>query len=351
MKDLRNFVLSILCLLPVMFCGCKDQSTTNGGGFAVSTASRLQSASGKLSAPQPIPDATVWGTYTGSLPNQVRYGSVQSYSGLEGTDEEPVGGCPEMPVEYQHSLNYYWVYCGLAPATWTVSWSLDFHCGDTNLIYSGPSNTGQQTWTYQIQNAEVFLTKGIEGDCLTKDVPNASTRFAILGQLPKTLTLSREALFTTTYGMPQLYVYNGTATLVATETATSVSSDGLQATFPFPSTLTQNGYSVAVANQTSGSPGISTVGTNYLSIASSQTIAGNPFGVSVGAQTDAYEQCTTGVIGGTSQTVTPEATIPTKCSISLNYLTFPVISLYSKNQVLINGTAVAVGQNPTAVVT
>jgi YVTN family beta-propeller protein len=176
---------------------------------------------------------------------------------------------------------------------------------------------------------------------LTKDVPSASTRFAILGQLPKTLTLSGEAPFTTTYGMPQLYVYNGTATLVATETATSVSSDGSQATFPFPSSLTQSGYSVAVANQTSGSPGISTVGTNYLSIASSQTIAGNPFGVAAGSMSVTTKECHQ----------QPGASNGTVCTSNEQTGYFPVVSLYSLNQVFLNGTAVNVGLNPTAIAT
>lgn len=193
-------------------------------------------------------------------------------------------------------------------------------------------------WQYQLLNQEVFPISGVEGDCLTNDIPPASTRFAILGQLPQTLTLTGEAPFKTTYGMPKLYVYDGKATLVATETATSVSSDGSQATFPFPSSLQQNGYSVAVSNQTNNNPGISTVGTNYLSIASSQTIAGNPFGVSVGAQTVSSTFCIT---SGGKKT----------CSLSSSYNTFPVVTLYSSGEALINGTAVAVGSNPTAVST
>jgi YVTN family beta-propeller protein len=134
--------------------------------------------------------------------------------------------------------------------------------------------------------------------------------------------------------MPELFVYDETATLVATEAATSISSGGSQATFPFPSSLQQNGYTVAVANQTGSSPGISAVGTNYLSIASSTTIAGNPFGVAVADQTDNDRDVDTCERGTTYST---------------NNLTVPVVSLYSQNQVLINGQPVAVGQNPTAV--
>jgi YVTN family beta-propeller protein len=233
------------------------------------------------------------------------------------------------PLTNEYNSNiYYWVCYGEAPANWTVSFTLNYPCGDKNLVSST-----YDSYTYQA-TAKVFLTTGVEGDCYTPSIPQASTRFAILGQLPQTLTLSGGAPFVTTYGMPKLYVYDGTAALVATETATSVSSDGSQATFPFPSSLQQDGYSVAVANQTGASPGISAVGTNFLSIAGSQTIAGNPFGVSVGAQTHAFLDRNTCTRASTT---------------SSTYLTFPIVSLYTKNQVLVDGTYVNVGANPTAV--
>jgi len=140
--------------------------------------------------------------------------------------------------------------------------------------------------------------------------------------------------------MPLLYVYNGSRTVVATETATSVSSDGTQATFPFPATLTQNGYSLAVVNKINSSPGFSPAGTNLLSIASSQTIAGNPFGVAAGALTVTTRNCYQEFTGGGWVT---------QCTSGGSSYNFPVVSLYSLNQVLINGAAVNTGLNPTAV--
>jgi YVTN family beta-propeller protein len=138
--------------------------------------------------------------------------------------------------------------------------------------------------------------------------------------------------------MPLLYIYDGTGNVVATETATSVSSDGTQATFPFPSSLPQNGYSLALVNQTSGGVGFAPAGDNLLSIASSQTIAGNPFGVAAGAQTDTYDYCST-CDGGK------------ECSDGSSSYTFPIVSLYSSNQVLIGQSPVTVGENPTAIAT
>jgi YVTN family beta-propeller protein len=78
---------------------------------------------------------------------------------------------------------------------------------------------------------------------------------------------------------------------------------------------------------------------NLYSIASSQSIAGNPFGVSVAGQTDTVTICK----------AYPGNPPVEKCTTSSSYNTFPVVSLYSNNQVLIGGTAVGVGLSPTAV--
>jgi hypothetical protein len=83
-------------------------------------------------------------------------------------------------------------------------------------------------------------------------------------------------------------------------------------------------------------------GVNFFAVGSSQTIEGNPFGVSVGAQTFNQRVCKPMDVGGV---------IKSKCTSSSSYDTFPVISLYSLNQVLIGETAVSVGLNPTAVAT
>jgi YVTN family beta-propeller protein len=227
---------------------------------------------------------------------------------------------------------------------------VSFFCGTNNLIYSyiGPDGIGSY-WIYQnsgVDNkgVETDAGGGFQGWCYTPYISDASTRFAILGQLPPTLTLTGEAPFSTTYGMPLLYVNDGNNNVVATETATSVSRDSSQAIFPFPSNLRQNLYSVAVANQINSSPGISAVGTNYLSIASSQTITGNPFGVDAAAYSTMTVSCT--------MITPPYPGVPPykNCQTSSSNNAFPVVSLYSQNQVLANGTRINVGANPTAVI-
>ncbi|MGD0521938.1 MAG: hypothetical protein ABSA48_11835 [Terracidiphilus sp.] len=203
-------------------------------------------------------------------------------------------------------------------------------------------------WAYETPDALIqnyYPNKqGYVLDCyLYGPLTPASTRFAILGNLPNTLTLGSAAPLVTQYGMPLLYVYDKTGNVVTTETATSVSSDGTQATFPFPSSLTQSGYSLAIVNQVGGNLGFVPAGDNLLSIASSQTVAGNPFGVSVGALTDNSTFCKY------YPPIPPSRQPVEECTPSSSYNTFPVVSLYAQNQVLINSTAVSVGLNPTAV--
>jgi YVTN family beta-propeller protein len=232
---------------------------------------------------------------------------------------------------------------GRAPAYWDLEWLMPFECGTTN--YMGQVYYDQvECWEYGQTNYLVSNYGSNQNPvyeiCFEYGAVAAdSTRFAILGNLPGTLTLASEVPFTTAYRMPLLYVYDGTRTVVVTEMATSVSSDGSQATFPFPSTLTQNGYSLAVVNQTNSAPGYSPASTNLLSIASSQTIAGTPFGVAAGGLTTITTEITKEglkfVLGPTTTT----------------YGAFPVVSLYSNNQLLIGSIPVNIGANPTAVAT
>jgi YVTN family beta-propeller protein len=238
----------------------------------------------------------------------------------------------------------------LAPAYWNVTWLEPWNCGTNTdptqgpILLGWPYYEGVSWWEYESQNALVqnYYPNKLKYslDCyLYVTLSPASTRFAILGNLPNTLTLGSEAPLTTQYGMPLLYVYDKTGNLIDTETATSVDSSGIQATFPFPSTLQESGYSLALVNQTGGGVGFAPAGDNLLSIASSQTIAGNPFGVAVGGQTDTYDYCSWDPDDGK------------QCSDGSNSYTFPIVSLYSSNQVLIGSQPVQVGQNPMAVVT
>jgi YVTN family beta-propeller protein len=139
--------------------------------------------------------------------------------------------------------------------------------------------------------------------------------------------------------MPLLYVYDKTGNVVSTLTATSVGSSGTQATFPFPSTLTQSGYSLALVNQIGTGAGLAPAGDNLLSIASSQTISGSPFGVAAGGQSI------------TTSTLTYEGDRWVGPTTSTTYKAVPVTSLYSNGQVMVGSVPVNVGANPTAIAT
>lgn len=172
-----------------------------------------------------------------------------------------------------------------------------------------------------------------------------STRFAILGSLPGTLTLTSMAPLLTQYGMPLLYVYDKTGTVVDSETATSVSAGSTEATFPFPSSLAESGYSLAIVNQTGDEVGFAPAGDNLLSIARSQTIQGNPFGVSAQSITSSWQSGDNPDTYG-DQTCQGDWTYNSGSNTS----SFPVLTQYSLNQVNNGGTTIAVGANPTAVV-
>ena len=144
--------------------------------------------------------------------------------------------------------------------------------------------------------------------------------------------------------MPLLYVYNQTGNVVDTETATSVSSDGTQATFPFPSTLPQSGYSLALVNQTGGGVGFAPAGDNLLSIASSQTIPGNPFGVAAQVSSTTWQSA-----------YNPDPYGDGTCQGQWQYNSgtytnsSPIVTQYSLNQVNNGGVTIPVGPNPTAI--
>jgi YVTN family beta-propeller protein len=242
---------------------------------------------------------------------------------------------------------------GRVPASWDIYWLMPWECGRTNYIdqiyRDGAYWSEYEVKAYSIANYYQYPVSGtVPVTCYQYNaLPAASTRFAILGSLPNTLTLTSEAPLTEAHGMPLLYVYDKTGSVVITETATSVSSDGTQAVFPFPTSLAQSGYSLALVNQTGEQPAYSPAGTNLLSIAQSQTISGNPFGVAVGAQTTETINCVF-VPEGTP----PHVVITTQCSqSSSNPNAIPVVTLYSANQALIGSAHVNVGANPTAVAT
>lgn len=166
--------------------------------------------------------------------------------------------------------------------------------------------------------------------------PPTGPPVAIAGQLPSSITVVGQAPFSTTYGYPVMYVYggtNGVPTLDATVTASSVSSDSKSATFPLPTSLGANSYGLVTENHISGGA-YQDNGVSLFAIGSAQSQAGAPFGVAVAGISDEWadrDTCDRSQTGGT------------------NYSSFPVLSLYSENEVLAGGYAISVGTGPNAV--
>ncbi len=340
-----------------MLSGCGLLGGNPTVGIALESKNCLQDAS--VSKPQCLPGSAimitphvpVWGNESGDYfdtsGNDLTQGTVNSF-GENG--DQPLTTPSNGPLVVNNAM---------APAFWNLYFLEPWPCGyntnpQTGPVYQGVKPyEGVNWWEEEVETDQLNAPNQIPvpnyystGNgwvllcTLSGPLLPASTRFAIQGSLPNTLTLGSAVPLITQYGMPLLYVYDKSGNVVNTETATSASSDGSQATFPFPSALPQNGYSLAIVNQTNTSDGFAPAGDNLLSIASSQTISGHPFGVAAGGLTVTVETCIEQVIGGRPVQ---------KCASSSKYNPLAVVSLYSQNQVLIGTTPVTVGSNPTAV--
>jgi YVTN family beta-propeller protein len=330
--------IGVLLAALIPFVGCKQTPPNPNQGFTISTSIETRNSVGGPGPYAPMPGTLVLGQY---VPNSGREGYVASYDGHTGLVTASDGTV---------SANYY-VSDGIAPANW-------------NHYVWMPSTCLIPTPPIQLVNTQFFPAMnefGVLGygtpnlDDITwycsdylSSVPQADSRFAIVGSVPTSVTLSGREPFSTQYGLPIMYVFSGasgTPKLAATVAASSVNSGGASATFPLPNSLTQGGYFFVTENMNS-TGGYEFNSWNLYSIASSQTIAGALFGVSVATQITETINCV----------YVPEGTAPhivttTQCSQSSSNFTIPVVSLYSANQVLIGSRYMNVGANPTAVVT
>jgi len=121
-------------------------------------------------------------------------------------------------------------------------------------------------------------------------------------------------------------------------------SNGTQATFPFPSSLAESGYALAMVNQTNTGAGFAPAGDNLLSIAGSQTITGNPFGV-------AAQLSSTTWYSADNDDPYGDGTCAGQWVFDSGSYTnsAPVVTQYSLNKVNNSGVTIPVGSNPTAI--
>jgi YVTN family beta-propeller protein len=305
----RIIVPALIASLIVM-TGCQS-TPPPGGGFTISTNERYASGDNPpvLGPRMRLANIPVKGNLDHVPANTQTYGNVQAYWA---------------ETNYIGLLD---VDNAVTPGYWDQYVTFGFPCGGLDLYSVSPDG-----WTYLSADVLMAQNELYDQDCLIYSLPEASTRFAIVGQFPQNLTLYSQSPLSTEYGMPVLAVFDQTGASIASATASNISSDGTQASFPFPSALPAKAYTLAISNETA--TGQQGVGANLLSIAQSTAIGGNPFGVAVSGQTNGWSDRNT-----CTRTNTNGST----------YSTFPVVSLYSSNQVLVNGTPIGVGANPTAV--
>lgn len=174
-------------------------------------------------------------------------------------------------------------------------------------------------------------------------LPGADNHFATTDQLPPTVTVNGSGL-SSTYGWPELFVYDGRANIVGNAIATSVATDGSSATFPFPRTtsggsLSSDTYMFAVKNFTDSSGRFRFPTATYFSLGGTTGLAG-AFGVDAADITTYVWQCTPDermrcVPGSTtSQTVTSP---------------IPMVTQYYANLVSYDGHTMPTGSQPVAI--
>ena len=238
-------------------------------------------------------------------------------------DANATGSVYYFPPTTTNSIGLAYVTNGRYYANWNSSVRWNTLCGQTS------------TQSSYFMNVEPELGIGWVCAVAPSETGPADTHFALQESVPSAVTVysyggSPLSLSAST----SLYEYNRAGTLLNVLSASSIASDGSSATFPFPdnrngSALSPDIYGLSLVQNSSTVNGL-----GWIAIAGSQTIAGNPFGVAAAGQTDGWEDrdtCDRTETSGSS------------------YSSFPVVSLYSSNQVLVNGNTVSVGASPTAV--
>ena len=265
-------LLALILFASIEITACK-QAVNSSQGFSFETGSNYA-----FNCTQESPTCV----YSPTVP----YPGIQ-VNGFYQYDDTGAAGTVQTFSEYTQGANAsFYVSNGRAPAVWNVFSIWPVYCGTSNLYAQEPNWLVPGDTLYEYLNADENIPNlsTTEITCTTyQNVAPASSRFAIVGNLPASISLNSLTPYVTTDGEPLLYVYDQNGNIAAQETASSITSGGSSATFPFPTSLGQGAYGLAVVNQ-AGSGSIQPASTNYLSIASSQTVTGSPFGVAVGAR-------------------------------------------------------------------
>jgi DNA-binding beta-propeller fold protein YncE len=315
MKLHRAFLLSCLLSLLPLLASCNGV----GSGFTVSTKAVIGDE--YVGIPVNLPAINVSGNIVPGTQGPGATGTAYDYYGE--TDTKGLYDVPNAvtPAYWNHIAEIpHWMGCNVSSSATMIYSDSEFDEWETPEVDMEAGDF--QFWL-------CYVPPG--------DLPLTTSRFALSGSIPSSVTLNGYSSFSMSGGTPQLYLYSGsnaTPSLIATEAASSVASDGSSATFPLPSSLSPGGYAF-VAESTDASGHYNPISLSMFAVASTQSVSGAPFGVSVAGVTDSYSD---------------RDTCDRTSSGSTSYSTFPVVSQYSGNEVRIGSAEVAVGENPTAIV-
>lgn len=294
------FSFSVVCLMT----GCNWGSSGSGGGgnvggFFVYTVDQLV-VGGVGLPPTPHPGVAVSGNWVSDI-------------GTAAGDVYEFDTVTQPPDAQSHILD------GRIPAVW-----------DSLVVWNQPCGATVETAPYTVTLASPY----IEWYCIHSTSIDANPSFSLSGSLPSTFNVSYQGI-SSTYGMPQMNVYQGT-TLISTATASNVAAGGTSATFSFPEpssgTLGSAFYTFNLTNE--NSEGVyQGIGAGFFSVGSNNTSETTPYGI------DAFDE------GSYTETCSSSCTASPTVS-SAGYID----TLATPGEVCLNGSAcVAVGVYPTAV--
>lgn len=170
--------------------------------------------------------------------------------------------------------------------------------------------------------------------------------FANDAALPDSFTDVASLPLTTTYGYPTLNVYDKMGSIAAQLTASSIASDGVTATFPYPTNLAAGMYGTAILNATSTGSQSYAGGGDYFSLGHTDSSFSQPFAVALGNSYDSWSSCTTSDPYN-DRTYAGQ----TYCSGNSSTTNLKIVSLYGQGGININGSFTATGSQPTVTMT
>ena len=312
LRSLASGAVCFVCCVCILIAGC---APPHGG----TTESTITIVNGAVSTPMDDPSA------------------LHTLNSVEGCVANGL-------VQTGDPLFFGWQYVGTSPGPGKCHFSDAPYNGTASVFFqSGACFAAGQPGNKSVPSLQFTNgTSPAQNVCTAPSfsLPQADGHFAYAGQFPASVTIDGSGL-SSTYGLPQLLVYDVNGTLQGTATATSVAGDGSNATFPFPNAtgggaLPSGFYMFAVKNVFDSSGSAKVVTATYFNIGSPTSAAG-AFGVDAAELAYREEDCT---FDGLNYCCDPLIQYDTPTA---------VVTLYSTGQVIGTHGTISVGSQPTSV--